>query len=145
MGIKEVAAQILTKIGYPQSIIDQVDTMSNQQIAGLIDTGVSTIVGEWTETQPELPPRPWVEGQLLAFWRVRLTRLNLNEGVMRIFVLADEAYGTVLANQEGGTVEAYQRFQVRDGKLWGRAGAGEPYDLESTGWEYAGYVPFPPE
>ena len=102
----------------------------------------SFIDDEWTTQQPMLPIQPPDEVQkTVDFWKIR------NEGIMLPFGVAEIVwfngfYYAHFTSKHEGSVADQTRFQIRQGKFFGRDSNGD-WTNESTGWEYAGIVMFP--
>lgn len=102
---------------------------------------------EWSDEMPAMPPGPFQDHEAVGVLRVRNltnpTGLRVEWGVMAVWWLGDSFYATFVGRQDGGAVSDYQRFQLREGKVYGRQGNSGPYDLLSEGWQYAGWDVFP--
>jgi len=121
--------------------MDDVHRWTGELYARSTADGPASAIRGWTTIQPTIPPGPYEESEVVAYWKVRQDQgQNM---VMCVYHLDDRFFGSLIFRADSGTLHAsYSKFEVRDGRLWGRTGPGMPYDLETTGWEYDGEVIF---
>lgn len=102
----------------------------------------SFVADQWTTIQPLLPTQDPEETQLTVdFWKIRNLGLNMAFGVAEIVWFSGFYYAHFTSKHEG-PVANQTRFQIRNGKFYGRDSNGS-WNNESTGWEYSGIVMFP--
>lgn len=158
---KEIALEVLERLGiHPDA------ELTNAQIATLVRNRVEGLVPEWSPGFPQLPEPP-TEGDFHRLGYVRLRNLTGEPGRPAI----EETMGEVTwerdsnappgvghfyldfypisqtTTPQGAPVRNTTKLQLRaeNGvvRAFGRADRLAPWILPSTGWESAGFVPFP--
>jgi len=117
------------------------------RVEGFVVRFLDTVIPEWSTEMPPLPPPEQGEYLHRGWWRIRKPAINFLDGVAEVVSGAGFDWLYFIPRGQGGTEEGElvpaTRLQIRDGKLWGRAGKGAPWDIEATGYEFAGFIEFP--
>lgn len=145
LALGRIEGIVVGNSGKLDQAIRDVDMMRSKIQTIIEQTVDDSFVPAWTPVMPILPPQPPEPQLTLAWWKMRNTEKGYDPASYRLEWFDGFFYIHLNLRGQTGSEEAVtaQRLQVREGKLWGRADRMSPWDIESTGWEYAGAVEFP--